>query len=325
MNLLDRFRKGLKKTSESVTNSLAKVFATKGKLNSDDLEELEEVLISCDLGVTTTEALLESVSRRFRDDGSDPWELLRTELKTLMGDNSRSGGAATSLQGESPQAVAGRQEECRVQRLDTTEKPWVILLVGVNGSGKTTTIAKLAHRFQKEGQSVMVAACDTFRAAAIEQLQLWAERVDVPIIKQQPGSDAASVAFDALTAARARNIDILLIDTAGRLHTKANLMKELEKISRVLKKQMPDAPHEVLLVLDATTGQNALVQAREFHKTSPVTGLVLTKLDGTSKGGIVLAIHREHGIPVKFVGIGEQPDDLEPFQVEPFIDALLTH
>jgi fused signal recognition particle receptor len=301
MSLLDRLRQGLKKTSESVTNSLTKVFVNKGRLNPNDWEELEEVLISCDLGVSTTEALLESVSQRYRDNNSDPWELLRSELKILMG------GDASSTKSL------------------TTAKPWVILLVGVNGSGKTTTVAKLAHRFQQEGKSVMVAACDTFRAAAIEQLQLWAERVGVQIIKQQSGSDAASVAFDALTAARARDIDILLIDTAGRLHTKANLMKELEKISRVLKKQLPEAPHEVLLVLDATTGQNALVQAREFNKTSPVTGLVLTKLDGTSKGGIVLAIHREHGIPVKYIGIGEQPDDLEPFQVEPFIDALLTN
>ena len=170
----------------------------------------------------------------------------------------------------------------------------------------------------------MIAACDTFRAAAIDQLQLWADRVNADVVKQNPGSDAASVAFDALSAARARGIDVLLIDTAGRLHTKANLMMELEKISRVLKKQMPDAPHEVLLVIDATTGQNALVQTREFHRTSAVSGLVLTKLDGTSKGGIVLAIHREHAIPVKYIGIGEQPDDLEPFDADTFIDALLT-
>jgi fused signal recognition particle receptor len=301
MALLDRFRQGLKKTSDSLTNRIAGLFSGARKLDSQALEELEEALISCDLGVETSEQLLQAVSQRFRDDGSDPWKLLRNEMLSLMGSSLPSNPLRTSV------------------------KPWVILLVGVNGSGKTTTAAKMAHRFRKEGKSVMVAACDTFRAAAIEQLQVWAERVGAVLVKQQPGSDAASVAFDALSAARARDIDILLIDTAGRLHTKANLMKELEKISRVLKKQMPDAPHEVLLVLDATTGQNALVQAREFHRTSPVTGLILTKLDGTSKGGIVLAIHREHGIPVEFVGIGEQADDLEPFQIEPFVDALLAH
>jgi fused signal recognition particle receptor len=203
-------------------------------------------------------------------------------------------------------------------------KPRVILLVGVNGSGKTTTAGKLAYLYRQNGKSVMVAACDTFRAAAVEQLQLWAQRIGVDIVKQDTGADAASVAYDALSAARARGVDILLIDTAGRLHTKANLMNELEKISRVLKKQVPEAPHEILLVLDATTGQNALAQAREFHRTSAVTGLILTKLDGTSKGGIALAIHREHGIPVEYIGIGEKPEDLEPFQVNTYIDALLT-
>ena len=301
MALLDRFRKGLKKTSESVTSRIATVFSGHKSLNADTLEELEEILISSDLGVATTEELLDAVSERFRRDGNDPWVILKNELKSLMPDDILSSSPAQHT------------------------KPRVILLVGVNGSGKTTTAAKLAYRYRQEGQSVMIAACDTFRAAAIDQLQLWAERVNADVVKQNPGSDAASVAFDALSAARARGIDVLLIDTAGRLHTKANLMKELEKISRVLKKQMPDAPHEVLLVLDATTGQNALVQAREFHRTSSVSGLVLTKLDGTSKGGIVLAIHREHAIPVKYIGIGEQPDDLEPFDADTFIDALLTH
>lgn len=300
MALLDRFRKGLKKTSESVTSRIATVFAGHKSLNAETLEELEEILIASDLGVATTEELLDAVSERVRRDGNDPWAILKSELKSLMpGD----------VQSEMPAQHS---------------KPKVILLVGVNGSGKTTTAAKLAYRYRQEGQSVMIAACDTFRAAAIDQLQQWADRVKADVVKQDPGSDAASVAFDALSAARARGIDVLLIDTAGRLHTKANLMMELEKISRVLKKQMPDAPHEVLLVLDATTGQNALVQTREFHRTSSVSGLVLTKLDGTSKGGIVLAIHREHAIPVKYIGIGEKPDDLEPFDADTFIDALLT-
>jgi fused signal recognition particle receptor len=300
MSLFDRFRKGLKKTTDSVTSRIADVLTIHKTLDRDTLDELEEILISSDLGVATTEELLASVAEQFRKNGSDSLEILRDELKTLVG------GDATTSPTEIPQ------------------KPRVILLVGVNGSGKTTTAAKLAYRYRHEGKSVMIAACDTFRAAAIEQLQLWADRVGADLVKQEMGADAASVAYDALSAARARGSDVLLIDTAGRLHTKANLMKELEKITRVLKKQMPDAPHEVLLVLDATTGQNALIQAREFHRTSSVTGLVLTKLDGTSKGGIVLAIHREHAIPVKYVGIGEQPEDLEPFQADTFIDALLT-
>jgi fused signal recognition particle receptor len=300
MSLLDRFRKGLKKTSESVTGRIAGVLSIHKTLDKDTLDELEEILISSDLGVATTEELLASVAEQFRKNGSDSLEILRDELKTLVGGDST----------ESPNVAV--------------QKPRVILLVGVNGSGKTTTAAKLAYRYRQEGKYVMIAACDTFRAAAVEQLQVWAERVGADLVKQETGADAASVAYDALSAARARGSDVLLVDTAGRLHTKANLMNELDKITRVLKKKMPDAPHEVLLVLDATTGQNALVQAREFHRTSSVTGLVLTKLDGTSKGGIVLAIHREHAIPVKYIGIGEQPEDLEPFQADTFVDALLT-
>jgi len=300
MNLLDRFQKGLKKTSESVTKRLASVLSAHRKFDQQTLDELEEILISSDLGVATTEELLASVAEQVRKNGADSWEILRRELKSLAGES----------------AVAPSSEASAIPR--------VILLVGVNGSGKTTTAAKLAYRYRREGKTVMIAACDTFRAAAIEQLQIWADRVGADLVKQEIGSDAASVAYDALSAARARHIDVLLVDTAGRLHTKANLMHELEKISRVLKKQMPDAPHDVLLVLDATTGQNALAQAREFQRTSSVTGLVLTKLDGTSKGGIVLAIHREHAIPVRYIGIGEQPEDLEPFQADTFVDALLT-
>ena len=300
MALLDRFRKGLKKTSESLTSRISNVLAGRKSLSDDVIEELEEILIASDLGVTTTEELLDAVTKRFREEKTEPWEILKSELKSQMG-------------GDIPDAPS-----------HNSSKPKVILLVGVNGSGKTTTAGKLAYLYRRDGKSVMVAACDTFRAAAIEQLQVWAERIGVDIVKQDTGADAASVAYDALSAARARGIDVLLIDTAGRLHTKANLMNELEKISRVLKKQIPEAPHEVLLVLDATTGQNALVQAREFHRTSAVTGLILTKLDGTSKGGIALAIHREHGIPVEYIGIGEKPEDLEPFQVNTYIDALLT-
>jgi fused signal recognition particle receptor len=301
MAMLDQLRQGLKKTTDSVTHQIARVFSSHKTLSNQALEELEEILISTDLGVAATQELLQAVSERFRHDGSDPWEILKDELKSLVGDHT--GNIPTRL----------------------TAKPWVILLVGVNGSGKTTTAAKLAHYYRRQNRSVLIAACDTFRAAGIEQLQVWAERVGTEVVKQHSGSDAASVAFDALSAARARGTDVLIIDTAGRLHTKANLMKELEKISRVVKKQMPDAPHQVLLVLDATTGQNALIQAREFHRTSAVTGLVLTKLDGTSRGGIVLAIHRQHAIPVEYVGVGEKPDDLEPFHPDTFIDALLAH
>ena len=300
MALLDRFRKGLKKTSESLTSRISGVLAGRKSLSDDVIEDLEEILIASDLGVTATEELLDAVAKRFREEKTEPWEILKSELKSQMGGDA---SVAPSY---------------------NSSKPKVILLVGVNGSGKTTTAGKLAYLYRREGKSVMVAACDTFRAAAIEQLQLWAQRIGADIVKQDTGADAASVAYDALSAARARGIDVLLIDTAGRLHTKANLMNELEKISRVLKKQIPEAPHEVLLVLDATTGQNALVQAREFHRTSAVTGLILTKLDGTSKGGIALAIHREHGIPVEYIGIGEKSEDLEPFQVNTYIDALLT-
>ncbi len=300
MALLDRFRKGLKKTSESLTSRISSVLAGRKSLSDDLIEELEEILIASDLGVTATEELLDAVAKRLREEKSEPWEILKSELKSQMGS-------------DTPVAPS-----------NNSSTPKVILLVGVNGSGKTTTAGKLAYRYRQDGKSVMVAACDTFRAAAIEQLQLWAQRIGVDIVKQETGADAASVAYDALSAARARGIDVLLIDTAGRLHTKANLMNELEKISRVMQKQIPEAPHEVLLVLDATTGQNALAQAREFRRTSAVTGLILTKLDGTSKGGIALAIHREHGIPVEYIGIGEKPEDLEPFQVNTYIDALLT-
>ncbi len=292
MGIFDAFRRGLRKTREGFFGKISGMLKGK-KLDRETLEELEELLITADVGVETTEYILE----RIGESGGDVYETLKSVvLEILEGDNS----------------------------LAVPEKPpLVVSVVGVNGSGKTTTCAKLANIFKKEGKKVVLAAADTFRAAAIEQLRIWADRVGADLIAHMDGADPGAVAFDAVSHAKARGKDVVLIDTAGRLHTKKPLMEELRKIHRVVKKVVEDAPHEVLLVIDATTGQNALVQARIFKEAVDVTGIVVTKLDGTAKGGVVLAIARDLGLPIKFVGVGEGMDDLMPFDPKAFTEALL--
>ncbi len=298
---LGRLFSALRRTRQALSSGLSRLFSLGRKLDEDFLDELEQVLYQADLGVhgsKIVEDLKEAYrSRKITDVGAvQGW--LRAEL-------------CRELQGAAAPLV------------EPLKKPTVILVVGVNGAGKTTSIAKLARHLQKQGRSVLLGAGDTFRAAAVEQLTLWAERLGIPIIKQPTGADPAAVAFDAVAAAMARQVDYLILDTAGRLHTQKNLMAELEKVVRVVKKQIPDAPHETLLVLDATTGQNAIRQACEFQKTAPVSGLILAKMDGTAKGGSVFGIRSALPVPVKFLGTGEGVDDLEPFAVEPFVDAIL--
>jgi fused signal recognition particle receptor len=299
--LFNRFKEGLAKTRESVFGRIREAVGGKLRLDEDTLEEIEEILIQADIGVDTSMRLIERLRERYGDSNSDNveqgvFDLLADEL-------------GSTLVVPEPIALSAR--------------PTVILVVGVNGAGKTTTIGKLARRFANENKKVMIAACDTFRAAAIDQLQVWADRAGADIVQHQTGADAASVAYDALEAAVARGTDVVLIDTAGRLHTKVNLMEELKKIQRVLSRVVEGAPHETLLVLDATTGQNAVEQARAFHRDLSLTGLVLAKLDGTAKGGIVVAVADELDVPVRLVGLGEGEDDLQPFDPTSFIDALL--
>jgi fused signal recognition particle receptor len=299
MGLFDRLKQAFHKTREALGEKISTVFAAGRPLDGKLLGELEEVLLAADVGVETTAGLLDSLKEAARQDGGKtaPELLLREQIVALL---RRAEGTPPPL-----------------------EKPHVILVIGVNGTGKTTTIGKLAHYYSNEKKSVVLAAADTFRAAAIEQLQIWGERAGVKVIAGAHHADSAAVAFDALDAALARDSDILVIDTAGRLHNKLNLMKELEKVSRVLKKKMPSAPHEVLLVLDATTGQNGLNQAQEFSRVAPVTGLVLTKIDGTAKGGVMLSISKKMGIPIRYVGFGESVEDLAPFDAEKFAAGLL--
>ncbi len=298
-----RLREGLTKTRSSLIENVKKVFSARTTIDDDVYDELEQILIEADLGVDTSLKLIEDMKRLAKERRIETpdalYDLLKEELTgaLLPGDHTWVHAAV---------------------------KPCVTLVVGVNGSGKTTTTGKLAAKLKAEGRSVMLGAADTFRAAAVEQLTIWSERASVPIVKHQDGADPAAVAYDATDAAIARGIDHLLIDTAGRLHTKVNLMEELRKVHRVIAKRMPDAPHEILLVLDATTGQNGLQQARIFTESIPVNGIVLTKLDGTAKGGIVIAIQRELGIPIKFVGVGEGIDDLQPFNPREFVDALFS-
>jgi fused signal recognition particle receptor len=273
-------------------------------IDADALEELETRLLTADVGVEATETILEELRRK----------VARRELSDL--------DSLIAALGVSMREILKTTERPLV--IDPQHKPFVILVVGVNGSGKTTTIGKLAHRLKKDGKSVMLAAGDTFRAAAVEQLTTWAERNEVPIIAQQSGADPAAVIFDAMQAARARGVDVLIADTAGRLHNQLHLMEELKKVKRVLQRQDPTAPQEVLLVLDAGTGQNALAQATQFHEALGVTGLVLTKLDGTAKGGIVFAIAKRLKLPIRFIGIGEQIEDFGPFETDAFVDALLA-
>jgi fused signal recognition particle receptor len=298
-SLTDRFRETLSRTREAVQEGLDRVF--KGQeLDAVTLEDLEEILLQADLGVETAATFVEAVreqARRGRLAGGDVRRALEHHLRDALA------GASAPL------ALEGH--------------PAVVLVLGVNGSGKTTTCGKLAGQLKADGHQVLLAAADTFRAAAIEQLERWGERVGVPVVKQGPGADPSAVAFDAVKAAQARDVDVLVVDTAGRLHTKANLMAELGKVKKVLGRQCPGAPHETLLVLDATTGQNGIAQARLFHEAVGLTGLVLTKLDGTAKGGIVVRIARELGLPIKLVGTGERADDLAPFDPEAFVSALV--
>ncbi|MGZ8940279.1 MAG: signal recognition particle-docking protein FtsY, partial [Limisphaerales bacterium] len=288
MGVFDKFRDGLRKTQDKLVHEIKRIVTFSPRITEATLEELEEALIGADFGTDMTEQIVDAVRKAYETQGSeglDVFGVARAELvKSLSSENS-------ALR-QNPEGVT------------------VVSVVGVNGTGKTTTCAKLAHFTALQGKKTVLGACDTFRAAAIEQLKLWGHRLSVPVIASNYGADSAAVAHDAVTAALARQADYLFIDTAGRLHTKSNLMQELQKLHRVIGKQMPGAPHEVLLVLDATTGMNAMNQAREFHKAVTVTGLVITKLDGTSKGGMVAAIGRELDLPVKFVGLGEQADDL---------------
>jgi fused signal recognition particle receptor len=300
-NLFERLKAGIQKTRRGLVERLDQVFAGKKQIDAELLEELEFTLITADIGVRTTAEILELVraraDRRELADASEVKNLIREHLLEVL-------------------QAADRPPT------PVPEPPAVILVVGVNGTGKTTTIGKLAWRFKNEGRSVLLCAADTFRAAAIEQLEIWGQRVGVDVIRQKPGADPSAVLFDALQAARARKADGVIVDTAGRLHTKSNLMAELEKMRRTAQRLVPGAPHEVLLVLDATTGQNGLEQARRFTESSGVTGIVLTKLDGTAKGGVVLAIVRELNLPVRYVGVGEKLDDLLPFDPEKFVASL---
>ncbi len=294
---------GLERTRKSLMGQLSSVFRLHKKIDEDFWEELEDTLITSDVGTEATERIMTDLAAYAKEHNlSKPPELterLREVIKEIL----------------------LTDEEARILNVEPGRVN-VILMVGVNGAGKTTSTAKLTQYFKSQGHSVLLAAADTFRAAAIEQLETWSKRLDVPLIKHKEGADPAAVVFDACSAAKARNTDILLIDTAGRLQNKSNLMKELEKIHRVIDREIPDAPHEVILVLDATTGQNALSQARQFSAVTPITGLVMCKLDGSARGGIMVAVAQEFGIPVKFIGVGEGVDDLRPFSPRLFIDAL---
>ncbi|WPZ19486.1 signal recognition particle-docking protein FtsY [Geobacillus subterraneus] len=302
----EKFKEGLSKTRDSLAGKVNDLIARYRKVDEEFFEELEEILIAADVGVATVMELVDElkmeVKRRNIQDSAQMRDVIAEKLIDIY------------RAGDEELAALNMQEGGLT----------VILFVGVNGVGKTTTIGKLAHKLKSEGKSVLLAAGDTFRAGAIEQLEVWGERVGVDVIKQAAGSDPAAVMYDAIQAARARGVDVLLCDTAGRLQNKVNLMKELEKVKRVISREIPGAPHEVLLVLDATTGQNAMSQAKLFKEATDVTGIVLTKLDGTAKGGIVLAIRNELAIPVKFVGLGEKMDDLQPFDPEKYVYGLFA-
>lgn len=301
MGFFDRLKKGLAKTRETLTNKIEKLIIGYADIDDDLLDDLEEALIMSDVGVKTTEKLMADVRKGIKKKEINTPEDLKPFLAEKISEILSTGSDETRI------AAAG---------------PTVLLVIGVNGVGKTTTIGKLAAYYKEQGKSVMLAAADTFRAAAIDQLQIWGDRTGVPIIRHEEGSDPAAVAFDAVKAARARNIDVLIIDTAGRLHTKSNLMEELKKINRVVQREIAEAPHETLLVLDATTGQNAISQADLFQKTAAITGIVLTKLDGTAKGGVIIGLKAELSMPVKWVGVGEGVDDLRPFNAQEFSRAL---
>lgn len=300
MGFFDKIKQGLKKTSDAVSHSLDSVFAAFVKVDDDLLEELEEALILSDVGASTAAKIVAEVEKRAKLRKTTTADELRDLLREVLTDNMLDN-----------------------QPLNTDGKPAVILVIGVNGVGKTTSIGKLAARYVNEGKKVMLSAADTFRAAAADQLEIWAKRAGADIVRHGEGADPAAVVFDSISAAKARGSDIIIVDTAGRLHNKANLMNELAKIDRVISRELPDASRETLLVLDATTGQNAVHQAEEFNKAAELTGIILTKLDGTAKGGIVIAISAGLGVPVKLVGVGEGIDDLIDFDRAAFLEAIL--
>lgn len=298
--------KGLSKTKQSVFSKLSKAIVGKSKVDDDVLDKLEEVLITSDVGVETTLRIIEKLEERVAKDKylntSELNKILKEEIASLLAEND-----------------ADKQAK---EIIPEMEDPYVIMVVGVNGVGKTTTIGKLAYHFKKAGKSVVMGAADTFRAAAVDQLKIWAERVDVPIISQKMGSDPASVAYDTIASAKAKGSDVAIVDTAGRLHNKANLMNELSKIKKVMSKVIPNAPHEILLILDGSTGQNAFEQAKQFTNATEVTALAITKLDGTAKGGVVIGISDQFKIPVKYIGVGEKLEDLMIFDKNQFVDSL---
>jgi len=302
MSFFNKLKNGLKKTRDNITKRIDGLLVSFGKIDEELFEELEEILITSDIGVETSLRIIEELKLKVKKekitDAIQVKSVLKEELVNILG------------------------KEKPILKLDT--KPSVIVVLGVNGAGKTTSIGKICHILKQQGKKVLVAAADTFRAAAIDQLEIWAKRAEVDTIKHKEGSDPSAVVYDAIAAAKARDFDIIVCDTAGRLHTKKNLMEELKKLFRIIKRELPDADIETLLVLDATTGQNAVSQAKNFTEAAGVTGLVLTKLDGTAKGGVVLSIKAELGIPVKFIGVGEQIDDLQPFNPVEFTDALFT-
>ena len=301
MGFFDKLKEGLVKTKNAVFGQVNEVVKNFRKVDEDLLEELEEIMIMADMGAATTEKIIDE---------------LRDRVKT---NNIKSADDVKVALGEILMAQVGEGEP-----LNLSTTPSVILVIGVNGVGKTTSIGKIANNLKKDGKKVIVAAADTFRAAAIEQLAVWCERADVELIRQNEGSDPASVVYDAIAAANKRKADVLIIDTAGRLHNKSNLMDELAKINRIISRELPDAARETLLVLDSTTGQNAVMQAKKFKEAADITGLILTKLDGTAKGGAVFSIKDEIDIPVKFIGVGEQIDDMQPFDTKMFVDALMA-
>ena len=314
MGFFDRFSKGkketldkgLEKTKENFFSKITRAVAGKSKVDDDVLDQLEEVLVTSDVGVETTLKVIERIEERVARDKyvstDELTAILRDEIVRLLTENNSDDLADFTVPAE--------------------KKPYVIMVVGVNGAGKTTTIGKLANQFKQRGLSVYLGAADTFRAAAVEQLDIWGERVGVPVVKQKMGADPASVAFDTLSSAKSHNADVVIIDTAGRLHNKINLMNELTKIKNVMNKIVPDAPHEVLLVLDGSTGQNAFEQAKHFTAATEVTALAITKLDGTAKGGVVIGISDQFKIPVKYIGLGEGIDDLQVFRRKEFVDSL---
>lgn len=300
--------KGLTKTKESVFSKLSRAVAGKSKVDDEVLDNLEEVLVTSDVGVETTLRIIERIEQRVAHDKY----LNTSELNTIL-----------------KEEIAGLLAENNAETLadfdmELPKKPYVIMVVGVNGVGKTTTIGKLAYQFKKAGKKVYLGAADTFRAAAVDQLVIWGERVGVPVVKQKMGADPASVAFDAVSSAKANDADVVIIDTAGRLHNKINLMNELTKIKNVMQKVIPDAPHEILLVLDGSTGQNAFEQAKQFTKATDVNALAVTKLDGTAKGGVVIGISDQFKIPVKYIGLGEQMEDLQVFNKNEFVESLFS-